>query len=170
MPRIKPGEGKRKLLDWAALKVEFMRGPYTSLKEFAAAKNMPLGTVYNGAVGWAKEKETYHELVTERAAIECTLDEDIKSAAEMNIVHVKIWDKFLSMVQEAFEDEGSLRLKDGTIKVVQLERLASVMERAQKGQRLALNMDKETRDTKGMLTEISEAIHAAKAAYDAAES
>ena len=44
------------------------------------------------------------------------------------------------------------------------------MERAQKGQRLALNMDRETRDAKGMLSEISNAITAAKAAHDEIES
>ena len=167
MPRVKPGEEKRKALDWPGLKLEFMRGPYKTLKEFAQAKNLVISTLYNGAAGWVKEKETFREIVAERAAIECTLDEDIRTATEMNIVHVKLWDKFLSMVQEAFADESSLRTQDGSIKLAQLERLASVMERAQKGQRLALNMDRETRDAKNLLGEISEAIAAAKAEHEA---
>ena len=88
----------------------------------------------------------------------------------MNVNHVRLWDKFLTVIQEAFYDYDSLHTKDGGVKAAQLERLAGVMERAQKGQRLALNMDRETGNAKGMLAEISEAIREAKDHFDAPES
>ena len=113
MARVKPGEEKRKFIDWEALKVEFMRGPYKTLKEFAAAKNMNIGTIRNRCSGWVFEKTNYHEMVTNLAAAQCTLADDVRTATELNIVHVKIWDRFLNMVEEAFEDESSLRMDNG---------------------------------------------------------
>lgn len=64
------------------------------------------------------------------------------------------------------EDYESIHYPNGTVKVAAVERLANIMEKAQKGQRLALDMDKPNRDAKGLLSEISAAIDAAKAAYD----
>ena len=84
--------------------------------------------------------------------------------AQRNLHHVALWDRFAAIVEEAF-DSCSTRTEEGTIKVAAVERLANIMEKVQKGQRLALGMDKETKEAKGLLSEISAAISAAKDSY-----
>ena len=87
------------------------------------------------------------------------------TVAQRNLHHVALWDRFATIVEEAFENDSTLRTGDGTIKVAAVERLANIMEKVQKGQRLALGMDKETKEAKGLLSEISAAISAAKDSY-----
>jgi hypothetical protein len=154
----------KKRMDWEALKIDFMRGNYANLKEFADAKGISHGTIRNRCSGWMAEKANYRERVTD-LAVSGTLEEDVMTAAQRNLHHVALWDSFLGIVQDAFNNFETIRNTDGSYRVGTVERLANVMEKAQKGQRIALGMDRETKDAKGLLSEISAAISAAKSAY-----
>lgn len=154
----------RKRIDWESLRTDYMQNHYASLKEFAAAHDMQYGSVRNHCAGWAEEKARYKGNMTD-LAVAVSLEEDVMTTAQRNLRHVALWDRFTATVEEAFEDYGTLHYGDGSIKVAAVERLANVMEKVQKGQRLALGMDKETKDAKGLLSEISAAIGAAQADY-----
>ncbi len=154
----------RKRIDWESLRIDYMKNNYASLKEFAEHHGMKWGTVRNHCAGWADEKARYKGKITD-LAVAVTQEEDVMTVAQRNLHHVALWDRFATIVEEAFDDYSTLRTGDGTIKVAAVERLANIMEKVQKGQRLALGMDKETKEAKGLLSEISAAISAAKDAY-----
>ena len=154
----------RKRIDWEALRTDYMQHTYANLKAFAEAHDLNWGTVRNRCAGWAEEKARYKDKVTD-LAVERTLEEDVMTTAQRNLYHVEFWDKFLNIVAEAFNNHETLHYGDGSVKVAAVERLSTIMERVQKGQRLALGMDRETKDAKGLLSEISAAISAAKDAY-----
>lgn len=153
----------RKRIDWESLRVDYMKNNYANLKEFAEHHDMKWGTVRNHCAGWAEEKARYKDRITDLAVV-ATQEEDVMTVAQRNLHHVALWDRFATIVEEAF-DNSALRTGDGTIKVAAVERLANIMEKVQKGQRLALGMDKETKEAKGLLSEISAAISAAKDSY-----
>ena len=154
----------RPRIDWEGLRIDYMKNNYASLKEFAEHHGMKWGTVRNHCAGWADEKARYKGKITD-LAVAVTQDEDVMTMAQRNLHHVALWDRFATIVEEAFVEESTLRMCDGTIKVAAVERLANIMEKVQKGQRLALGMDKETKEAKGLLSEISAAISAAKDSY-----
>ena len=153
----------RPRIDWESLRIDYMKNNYASLKAFAEHHGMKWGTVRNHCAGWADEKARYKGKITD-LAVAVTQDEDVMTVAQRNLHHVALWDRFATIVEEAF-DNCSTRTDEGTIKVAAVERLANIMEKVQKGQRLALGMDKETKEAKGLLSEISAAISAAKDAY-----
>ena len=150
----------RQRIDWESLRIDYMKNNYASLKEFAEHHGMKWGTVRNHCAGWADEKARYKGKITD-LAVAVTQEEDVMTVAQRNLHHVALWDRFAAVVEEAF-DSPALRTGDGIIKVAAVERLANIMEKIQKGQRLALGMDKETKEAKGLLSEISAAISAAK--------
>lgn len=154
----------RPRIDWESLRIDYMKNNYASLKEFAEHHGMKWGTVRNHCAGWAEEKARYKGKITD-LAVAVTQEEDVMTVAQRNLHHVALWDRFATIVEEAFDDYSTLHTGDGTIKVAAVERLANIMEKVQKGQRLALGMDKETKEAKGLLSEISAAISAAKDAY-----
>ena len=153
----------RPRIDWESLRIDYMKNNYASLKAFAERHGMKWGTVRNHCAGWADEKARYKGKITD-LAVAVTQEEDVMTMAQRNLHHVALWDRFATIVEEAFDD-SSTRFDDGTIKVAAVERLANIMEKVQKGQRLALGMDKETKEAKGLLSEISAAISAAKDSY-----
>lgn len=156
----------RTKMDWEALKVDFMSGNYTNLKEFADAKGISHGTVRNRCSGWMAEKTNYKQHVTD-LAVSGTLAMDVMTVTERNLYHVEVWDKFLTMVVRSFENEYTLCTPDGVVRVAALERLANVMEKIQKCQRLALGMDNPNKDNKGLFAEFTAAINAARSGCDA---
>lgn len=158
----------RKRIDWQALQIDYNKNSYANLKEFAEKHGLNWGTVRNRCAGWAEEKACLKKHVRDKA-VEFTIEADVMTAAERNTRHVQLWDAFLNVVQEGLEDYDTIHYPNGTVKVAAVERLANIMDKAQKGQRIALDMDKENKDAKGLLSEISAAIGAAKAAYDGAE-
>jgi len=155
----------RAKLDWENLKLDFMKNKYANLKEFSVATGVTYGTIRNRCSGWMAEKVNYKAKVID-LAVSGTLEMDVLTVTERNLYHVEVWDKFLNMVTESFEDQYTLHQMDGTIKIASLERLANVMEKVQKCQRLALGMDKETKDNKGLFSEFAAAINAARSGCD----
>lgn len=154
----------RKKINWAELKVDYMKNSYANLKAFADVHELNHGTVRTKCAGWAKEKASMKTHVAE-LALDDLLADDVMTVQQRNQQHIAVWDGVLANISAALHDYDTLHYPDGSYKVAALERLANTMEKAQKGQRLALQMDKDTREAKGMLSEISAAIEAAKAAY-----
>ncbi|ADQ45660.1 hypothetical protein Calkro_0778 [Caldicellulosiruptor kronotskyensis 2002] len=131
--------------DWDELKREFMIGNYKTLKEFAQEKGVNYGVLRNKARDWLKEKQQVNK-EKNQLIFEKTLQRQIEKATDYNTWHVEIWDEFLRLVWAALHDEKTIKTKDGKYNVYVLERLANVMEKVQKGQRLALGLDENKED------------------------
>lgn len=131
--------------DWESLKREFMIGDFKTLKEFAQVKNISYGFLRNRAKGWTQEKrqlsKTKNQLVVEK-----TLQKQIEKTSDYNTLHVEFWDRLLDLVWQALHDEKTIKTKDGRINIYALEKLALVVEKVQKGQRLALGLDEKRDD------------------------
>lgn len=154
---------KRK--DWEALKNDFMSNNYANLKDFATATGINYGTVRNHCGGWMEEKVNYRDRVID-LAVSDTLERDVMTVADRNLYHVEMWDKVLDTVGKSFNSDYTLFTMDGTVRVATLERLANVIDKAQRGQRLALGMDKETKENKGLFSEFAAAINAVRSGSD----
>lgn len=131
--------------DWDELKREFLTGSYKSLKEFAEKKGLHYGTLRNKAKDWLKERQQITQ-EKNQAILEKTLERQIEEAVDYNAWHVRVWDEFLRLIWAALHDEKTIKTKDGRYNVHALERLVNVMEKTQKGQRLALGLDEEKKD------------------------
>lgn len=128
--------------NWDALKREFLLGDYKSLRQFAKAKKLCYSHLRRKAVGWAKEKSEL-QAQKERKIAEGLIQNQIKQEIDWNLTHLKLWGEFLNILQEVFKNAESVKTKDGRINAYVLEKLANVMEKAQKGQRLALGLDEQ---------------------------
>lgn len=126
--------------DWERLKREFILGSFGTLKEFAEAKKISYGLLRNKAKGWVQEKREL-ERTKSKLVVEKTIQKQVEVASDYNTLHVEFWNGLLDLVWQALHDDKTIKTKDGRINVYALEKLASVIEKVQKGQRLALGLD-----------------------------
>jgi hypothetical protein len=133
-------------INWEELKKEFILGDYKSLRVFADKK----GLKYNGnfmkkTKGWSDEKVA-KGLQKSCKIVERTIEKQINHEVDRNTRHLNMWDTLLDIVDEVMNGKDQhLQTKAGNINVYAIEKLTSIVERAQKGQRLAegLDMDKQ---------------------------
>ena len=117
--------------DWPKLKTEYITGEFESLKAFAEAKGIPYQTLRNNAAGWMTKKST-REVQKQDKIRERVTAKQIETEAEINTKHYELWKAFVDKAQALMvtaETPG------------QIKTLAEVIEKAQKGQRLARGMD-----------------------------
>ena len=92
---------------------------------------------------WRREEDWDGlRLKVDRRAAEMFVEQLATERTNLNTSHFKLWSVVVSRLLEVFKTEGS----DDTIK--RLERMAAIIEKAQKGQRLArgLSLDGETEE------------------------
>lgn len=117
--------------DWPKLKTEYITGEFESLKDFAEAKGLPYKTLRNNATGWIDKKRAKAGQKQDKV-IERTIAKQVETEAEINTKHYELWKAFVDKAQALMvtaETPG------------QIKTLAEVIEKAQKGQRLARGMD-----------------------------
>lgn len=131
-------------INWEALKQEYITGDYKSLSEFAKKKGLKRnGNFKTKTKGWAEEKAR-KEAQKSTEIINRTLERQIEREVDRNTLHLEVWDMLLAVVQEALADkERHLSNKAGNINVYALEKLSAIIDRIQKGQRLAEGLDQE---------------------------
>lgn len=134
--------------DWVKLEREFTcyaKFATVSLREFARLKGIPYGANFKEhTANWLEkrgskqsQKSTKIEAVLEANEISREV-----AAAER---HNYIWGRFLDLVQNCFEEPKNMTLVAGVDTINKaLKNLADVTDKATKGQRLALGMDKGT--------------------------
>lgn len=131
-------------INWEELKKEYLLGDYKSLNEFAKEKGLKRNGNFNKQTsGWAEEKAT-KEQQKGKEIVQGTLKRQIDYEVDRNTRHLQIWDALLDLVDEVVNGKDQhLQTKAGNINVYAMEKLTSIVERAQKGQRLAEGMDVE---------------------------
>ncbi|RKL63030.1 hypothetical protein DXT63_08520 [Thermoanaerobacteraceae bacterium SP2] len=143
--------------NWEKLKQKFLLGDYKSLREFAERE----GLKYNGnfikkTKGWGKEKDIM-EAQKRCKIVERVTERQIKQEVDWNTTHLKLWGEFLNILRKALKD-GSIEYKDGRINAYTFEKFANVMEKVQKGQRLALGLDEKQEQNDDSIDALIEAI------------
>lgn len=131
-------------INWEELKKDYLLGDYKSLNEFAKEKSLKVnGNFKKQTKGWTEEKELKENQKSTKI-IEGTLKRQIDYEVDRNTRHLQLWDALLDLVDEVVNGKDQhLQTKAGNINVYAMEKLTSIVERAQKGQRLAEGMDVE---------------------------
>lgn len=128
--------------DWTKLKQKFITGDYTSLKDFAIKEHIDYGLVRSKAVGWREEKHT-KRIQKANKITDKIIDNQVDRAVAANAKHIELWDKLLKLVEKGLGDTLGLEdVSGGDPLHKTMKSIAEVLEKAQKGQRLALEIDK----------------------------
>lgn len=130
-----------KKYDWEKLKRKYVTSDYLSLRVFSEKENVPYGLLRQNAVGWNKERRALSEQCSNKI-INKIIETQAEKIANYNAKHLDMWDKLSTLL----DDELSGKLEewcglDNKHKAVRS--LADVIDKLQKGQRLALGMDKD---------------------------
>ena len=148
--------------DWDRLKVAWITGGYKSIREFADAE----GVAYNADTRlkvskWKKEKLTKSRQKTNKT-IAKTIEKVSEIESDRNARHIALWDLIMQKGEQVARDELNTVLdmfgKTHETKIIdagKLEIVSKIVDRAQKGHRLALGLDKDKGDEKPIEIRIS---------------
>jgi hypothetical protein len=145
--------------DWDKLKTQYVTGDYLDQHIFAESIGINYSYLRNisGKMKWEEAKKEY---IKERDKLinEKTLEKQAEMEADRNIKHLEAWDDFLRELTKILATYN-VTIPNGALTIFALERLANVMEKLQKGQRLCLGLDKENHESgEGSLAELTKAI------------
>ena len=131
-------------IDWDALKTQFLASNHTKIADFLQEKGIKRsGSVSRHTVGWAAEKKTFIARKNTRV-LQKTLDRRVAKEVDHNLAHLQQWDDIRSRIDLMFRDpDPSLCTANGQLTPATVEKIAGILEKAQKGQRLALGLDME---------------------------
>ena len=152
----------RKIIDWGKIRQEYISQPETSINDLMAKYKLStqIFTVAKKE-GWVEAKEAYQREVQEIAE-QKTKEKDIQRRLEANEKHNNMYDKLLSAAENllaVFEEAGETKKYNRATTAANLAYLAEVVQKAQKGQRTALNMDDESsQDTSPQINFVIEGI------------
>lgn len=135
----------RRFIDWKKLKKEYIFGNI-SLPKLAKKQNVAYSTLSMRA-----SKENWVELKAQKQAeieqslIENTTKTEIAKLEKLNEIHLELYSEGIELVKSLLEDykKHQIRVKKGelnkSLSPFNLEKIFICMEKAQRGQRLALN-------------------------------
>ena len=136
--------------DWDKLKAKYVAGNYKSVQEFAEKE----GIIYNSALRsrvatWKNEKVTKTRQKTDKI-IDKTIEKMAERESDRNARHISLYDKLLDKAEQVIDGQLDIFVdmfgkvhKGEVLDSSKIEAMVRVLEKAQKGHRLALGMDKE---------------------------
>lgn len=135
--------------DWDKLKAKYVGGNYKNLREFAEKENINYDVLRRKASKWQNEKsQASHKKVTK--IVTKTIEKIAEKEADRNARHIALLDLILDKTEKVISEELTTHVdmfgnahKGEIIEVAKLESMARVLEKAQKGHRLALGLDKD---------------------------
>lgn len=139
----------REKYDWDKLKAKYVAGNYKNLREFAEKEKINYDVLRRKASKWQGEKsQASHKKVTK--IVTKTIEKVAEREADRNARHIDLLDKLLDKAEQVIDNELNIHLdmfgkphKSPIVIVDRLEAISRIIEKAQKGQRTALGLDKE---------------------------
>ena len=122
--------------DWIKLKQEYITGDYKSLKEFAEKKKINYDMLRRNAKTWSKEKVTKRSQKGHKI-IEKTIERQIDAEVDRNTRHLQTFDKMQDAIEKILTQYDKPSKRD----IYTLLKAGELMDKIQKGQRLAEGMD-----------------------------
>lgn len=134
--------------DWDKLKAKYVAGNYKSVQEFAEKE----GLTYNGSLrsrvaSWRNEKQAKSRQKADKI-INKTIEKVAERESDRNARHIALLDKILDKAELVIDNELNVFVdmfgkahKGEVLDGNKLESMVRVLERAQKGHRLALGLD-----------------------------
>lgn len=142
---------KKKKIDWIKIKKDYLF-KNIPLRELAEKHKVSFSAVKDHCVKekWVEQREeTQRKIDTETQRK--TLDTEIARNVATNEEHISLYNEGLKVVKDilkVYQIQASEGKRRGNVNPFNLEKIFSCIEKAQKGQRLALNIDLEDTEEK----------------------
>lgn len=128
--------------DWKQLEKEYILGEHKSVSSFLKDKNIKNSSyVRNNTKGW-KEKKRQIEDKKVTKTIQRITEKEIEKEVDINTRHLELYNKFLDVLENSFINPKQYMYL-GMPDYDKLKKMVDILEKAQKGQRLAKGLDKE---------------------------
>lgn len=136
--------------NWIAIRTEYETANI-SYRKLAEKHGVSFPTLRDRAKreGWTKSREVTRDKVITKT-LQKTVTKIAEREADRNARHITILDKLLDKAEQIIDSELNVHLdmfgkvhKSPIVVVERLEAMSKIIERAQKGQRAALGLDKE---------------------------
>lgn len=132
--------------DWKQLEKEYILSDYKSVSQFIKSKEIPYnGTTKSKTKGWTEKKRLKQDQ-KETKIIEKVLEKEIKKEVDINTKHLKLYDNFLNVLENSFNNPNEYMYL-GMPDYDKLKKMVDILEKSQKGQRLAKGLDKESENS-----------------------
>ena len=135
--------------DWKQLEKEYILSEYKSVKEFLRSKDIKsTGNTNKHTKGWAEKKATKEQQKSNKI-VEKVIEKEIEKEVDINTRHLKLYDSFLDVLEGSFKNPAEymyLEMPDYD----KLKKMVDILEKAQKGQRLAKGLDKEENNNENL--------------------
>ena len=135
--------------DWKQLEKEYILSEYKSVKEFLRSKDIKsTGNTNKQTKGWAGKKATKEQQKSNKI-VEKVIEKEIEKEVDINTRHLKLYDSFLDVLEGSFKNPAEymyLEMPDYD----KLKKMVDILEKAQKGQRLAKGLDKEENNNENL--------------------
>lgn len=135
--------------DWKQLEKDYILSEYKSVKEFLRSKDIKsTGNTNKQTKGWA-EKKAIKEQQKSNKIVEKVIEKEIEKEVDINTRHLKLYDSFLDVLEGSFKNPAEymyLEMPDYD----KLKKMVDILEKAQKGQRLAKGLDKEENNNENL--------------------
>lgn len=129
--------------DWKQLEKEYILSEYKSVSSFFKDKGIKNSSyVRNNTKGW-KEKKRQNTDKKVTKIIEKTTEQEIKQEVDINMRHLELYSKFLDILDGSFSNPEQYMYL-GMPDYDKLKKMIDILDKAQKGQRLAKGLDKES--------------------------
>ena len=129
--------------DWKQLEKEYILSECKSVSSFLKNKGIKQnGSTKNRTKGW-KNKKVQKEERKSTKIIEKTIEKESEIEADLNVRHLKLYDDFLNILEQSFKQPTQFYYL-GMPDYDKLKKMIDILEKAQKGQRLAKGLDKES--------------------------
>ena len=126
--------------DWKQLEKEYILSDFKSVSQFIESKNMPYnGTTRKHTSGW-KDKKRQKEDKKATKVIQKVTEKEIEREVDINTRHLNLYDKFLDIIEKTLNNENEYNYL-GMPDYDKLKKMTDILEKAQKGQRLAKGLD-----------------------------
>jgi hypothetical protein len=132
--------------DWKQLEKEYILSDHKSVSSFLKDKGIKNNSYSrNNTKGW-KEKKRQHTDKKVTKTIEKVTEKEIEKEVDINTRHLRIYDNFLDILEQSFKNPEQIQYL-GMPDFDKLKKMVDILEKTQKGQRLAKGLDKETDNT-----------------------
>ena len=135
--------------DWKQLEKDYILSEYKSVKEFLRSKDIKsTGNTNKQTKGWAEKKATKEQQKSNKI-VEKVIEKEIEKEVDINTRQLKLYDSFLDVLEGSFKNPAEymyLEMPDYD----KLKKMVDILEKAQKGQRLAKGLDKEENNNENL--------------------
>lgn len=135
--------------DWKQLEKEYILSDCKSVSSFLKYKGINNNSyARNNTKGW-KEKKRQNTDKKVTKTIQKITEKEIEKEVDINTRHLRLYDNFLDVLEGSFKNPSEYMFL-GMPDYDKLKKMIDILEKSQKGQRLAKGLDKENENNENL--------------------